>query len=216
MRVIAGKLRSRQLKSSKGLELRPTSDRLRETLFDILGNLVVGSRFIDGFAGTGAVGIEALSRGAAEVTFIEKSGKAADLIRRNLESLGVKTGTRVLPMDVLHGLRILEEELSARRQPVQPASPDVEGEPRTEAAQIILFLDPPYDKAAEYDRVLMFAGSANLLEQGDLVIAEHRRNFRLPEAVESLERVRVASQGDGALSFYRMAKKTPIHHAGTE
>ena len=112
MRVIAGIYRSRQLKCLKGLALRPTSDRLRETLFNILGELVVGSRFIDTFAGTGAIGIEALSRGAKEVVFIEKHAPSAALIKKNLESLEVQTGARVLPIDVLHGLQLLAKELS--------------------------------------------------------------------------------------------------------
>jgi 16S rRNA (guanine966-N2)-methyltransferase len=188
MRVIAGKFRSRQLKSLKSSALRPTSDRLRETLFNILGNLVVGSRFIDAFAGTGAVGIEALSRGASEVIFIEKHPATAAVIKKNLESLQInKDEGRVVPIDVLHALETLSKENSDSRE-----VPD------------ILFLDPPYDHAAEYERVLSFLGSATLLNEGALVIAEHRRNSELPETVENLQRVRVLRQGDATLSFYRL------------
>src|SRR6202023_3948555 len=107
MRVIAGTYRSRILKSLKGLALRPTSDRLRETLFNVLGPNVSGARFLDLFAGTGAVGIEALSRGAAEVVFIEKHPPAATLIRRNLDSLGVNTGVTVLAVDAIRGIAML-------------------------------------------------------------------------------------------------------------
>jgi 16S rRNA (guanine966-N2)-methyltransferase len=191
MRIIAGKYRSRQLKSLKGLTLRPTSDRLRETLFDILGERVIGSRFIDAFAGTGAVGIEALSRGAQEVVFIEKHAGTASLIKKNLESLEIRSGTRVLPIDVLHGLELLSKE--------DPGSGEVPD---------ILFLDPPYDNAADYDRVLSFLASATLLCEGSLVIAEHRRKFELPEAVQNLQRVRVLRQGDASLSFYRLMKNS--------
>src|SRR4029077_15880880 len=99
MRVIAGKYRSRLLKSLKGNALRPTSDRLRETLFNVLGPNVAGSRFLDVFAGTGAVGIEAISRGAVEVVFIENHIPAATLIRRNLASLEIQNGAQVLPLD---------------------------------------------------------------------------------------------------------------------
>src|SRR5256885_3979154 len=99
MRVIAGLYRSRILKSLKGLALRPTSDRLRETLFNVLAPNIPASRFVDLFAGTGAVGIEALSRGATEVVFIENRVPAATLIRRNLESLGINTGVTVLAVD---------------------------------------------------------------------------------------------------------------------
>ncbi len=192
MRVIAGKFRSRQLKSLKGLALRPTSDRLRETLFDILGDLVIGSRFIDAFAGTGAVGIEALSRGAHEAVFIEKYAPAAALIKKNLESLEIKEGARVLPIDALHGLELLAKENSGTSQSLQ-----------------ICFLDPPYDHATDYDRVLSFLGSATLLAEGSLVIAEHRRQFELPATVVSLQRVRTLHQGDATLSFYRLRKTQP-------
>jgi 16S rRNA (guanine966-N2)-methyltransferase len=200
MRIIAGKFRSRQLKSAKGLDLRPTSDRLRETLFDILGDLVVGSRFIDAFAGTGAVGIEALSRGAQNVIFIEKHAATASLIKKNLAALEIRDQTRVLPIDVLHALQLLANG------------------PSTCAGNAldILFLDPPYDHAADYDRVLSFLGSATLLSEGGLVIAEHRRKFQLPEAVESLQRVRVLHQGDAALSFYRLIKTPQPNDAASQ
>src|ERR1700731_1846122 len=99
MRIIAGTYRSRILKSLKGLALRPTSDRLRETLFNVLGPAVDGARFIDVFAGTGAVVIEALSRGALEVVFIEHHAPAAALIRRNLESLDIRSGATVIVSD---------------------------------------------------------------------------------------------------------------------
>lgn len=191
MRIIAGKFRSRQLKSAKGLDLRPTSDRLRETLFDILGDLVVGSRFIDAFAGTGAVGIEALSRGAEQVIFIEKHAATASLIKKNLAALEIHAQARVLPIDALHALQLLASEPPSR--------------PNNDALDI-LFLDPPYDHASDYERVLSFLGSATLLSEGGLVIAEHRRKFQLPEAVEFLQRVRVLHQGDAALSFYRLIK----------
>jgi len=108
MRVIAGTYRSRILKSLKGLALRPTSDRLRETLFNVLAPNISGSRFADLFAGTGAIGIEALSRGAAEVVFIENHAPATALIRKNLDSLGIRAGFTVLPVDVLRGLEMLE------------------------------------------------------------------------------------------------------------
>lgn len=199
MRIIAGKFRSRQLKSLKGLSLRPTSDRLRETLFDILGERVVGSRFFDVFAGTGAVGIEALSRGATKVVFIEKHAPASALIKKNLESLEVWEGTRVLPLDALKGLEILAKENTGT------------GETRD-----IVFLDPPYASAEEYDRVLSFLGSSNLLHENALVIAEHRRNFDLPEAIGDLERVRVLRQGDATLSFYRRLRKSPASPGAPE
>jgi 16S rRNA (guanine(966)-N(2))-methyltransferase RsmD len=185
MRIIAGTYKSRILKSLKGPALRPTSDRLRETLFNVLAPNLAGSRFVDLFAGTGAIGIEALSRGAAEVVFIENHAPAATLIRRNLESLGIKTGATVLAVDALRGLAML----AARKDSGAPAFDHI-------------FLDPPYAAAKEYSRVLEFLGSADLLVPGGVVIAEHRRSFDLPEP-GAIERFRVLRQGDAALSFYR-------------
>jgi 16S rRNA (guanine966-N2)-methyltransferase len=186
MRVIAGTYRSRILKSLKGLALRPTSDRLRETLFNVLGSNVSGARFLDLFAGTGAIGIEALSRGAAEVVFIENHPPAAALIRRNLDSLDVRSGVTVLAVDVHRGL----ETLTSRQK-------------EAELGFDYVFLDPPYAATEDYASVLRFLGSANLLVSSGIVIAEHRRNFDLPETAGALRRVRVLKQGDAALSFYR-------------
>jgi 16S rRNA (guanine966-N2)-methyltransferase len=186
MRVIAGTYKSRLLKSLKGLALRPTSDRLRETLFNVLAQNIAGSRFVDLFAGTGAIGIEALSRGSAEVVFIENHAPAATLIRRNLESLGINTGVTVLAADALRGLAML----AARKNRGAPACD-------------FIFLDPPYAAAEDYSHVLEFLGTADLLAPGGIVVAEHRRNFDLPEAPGVLKRFRVLKQGDAALSFYR-------------
>jgi len=188
MRVIAGIYRSRILKSLKGLALRPTSDRLRETLFNVLGPGVAGSRFIDLFAGTGAIGIEALSRGAAEVVFIENHPPAVALIRRNLASLHIRSGATVLATDALLGL----EKLAFRQKRESPGYD-------------LVFLDPPYAAAKDYARVLEFLGSATLLASGGIVVAEHRRSFDLPEEVGALRCYRVLKQGDAALSFYRVA-----------
>jgi 16S rRNA (guanine966-N2)-methyltransferase len=188
MRVIAGIHRSRILKSLRGLALRPTSDRLRETLFNVLGSDVAGSRFLDLFAGTGAIGIEALSRAAAEVVFVENHPPAAALIRRNLASLGIRSGATVMALDAHRAL----EKLASRQ--------------KSEVAGFnFIFLDPPYAAAKDYSRVLEFLGSANLLASGGIVVAEHRRNFDLPEAAGALLRYRVLKQGDAALSFYRRA-----------
>jgi 16S rRNA (guanine(966)-N(2))-methyltransferase RsmD len=187
MRIIAGTYRSRVLKSLKSLALRPTSDKLRETLFNVLGPGVSGSRFLDLFAGTGAIGIEALSRGAAEVVFVENHPPAAALIRRNLESLDICSGATVLAVDALRGL----EKLASRQK-------------SSSARYDFIFLDPPYAAAKDYARVLEFLGSANLLAPGGIIIAEHRRSFNLPEEIGALRRYRVLKQGDAALSFYHV------------
>ena len=192
MRIIAGKFRSRQLKSLKGLALRPTSDRLRETLFNVLADLVTGSRFVDLFAGTGAVGIEAFSRGAHEVIFVEKHSPSVALIKKNLDSLEIRDHFRVLAQDALPALERLAGEPTA-------AHPRID----------LLFLDPPYAEQAQYINVLSFLGKATLLAPGAVVVAEHLRTLDLPESFGKLERVRVLRQGDAALSFYRYRPPSP-------
>lgn len=188
MRIIAGKYRSRILKSLKGEALRPTSDRLRETLFDVLGASVEGARFLDVFAGTGAIGIEALSRGAAEAIFIEKHAPAAKLIRQNLDALEITTGYTVLATSALGAL----EKLAARHT---SSAPPVH----------LVFLDPPYAAHKEYGRTLEFLSSsqAAFLAPDALIIFEHHHKFSLPESTGRLTRTRVLKQGDAALSFYR-------------
>ena len=187
MRVIAGTYRSRILKSLNGPALRPTSDRLRETLFDVLGKEVAGSRFLDLFAGTGAIGIEALSRGAEETVFVENHGPAAALIRRNLASLAIQKGATVLAVDALRGIEVL----ASRNATISGFN--------------YVFLDPPYAAAKQYARVLESLGYRNVLAPGGVVIAEHRRSFDLPEQAGAFERYRLLQQGDAALSFYRRA-----------
>ena len=192
MRVIAGKYRSRLLKSLKGNALRPTSDRLRETLFNVLSHRVAGSRFLDIFAGTGAVGIEALSRGAIEIVFVENHAPAAALIRQNLESLAVPSGAQVLPLDALRAL----EKIARKRKP-------------TDAPFDFVFLDPPYAEKEQYDRVLGFLGTAPFLATGSVVIAEHRRTFELPRRIGRLLETRILRQGDAALSFFEHQAAEP-------
>lgn len=182
--MIAGKFRSRQLKGPKTLRLRPTSDRLRETLFNVLGAAVEDSLFVDLYAGTGAIGIEALSRGAREVIFVESHVKAAGLIRDNLATLGVRTGVEVIEASALRGL----EKLAARHLVAD-----------------FIFLDPPYEKEQDYPLVLEFLDASHLVAPNGVVIVEHRRKKELPERFERLERVRLLEQGDAALSFYRLA-----------
>jgi len=186
MRIIAGRYRSRILKSLKGLALRPTSDRLRESLFNVLGPAVAGSRFLDVFAGTGAVGIEALSRSAAHVTFIENHAPAAKLIRHNLDSLKITNGYTILAADALTAL----QKLADRHAPSTPPFDFV-------------FVDPPYAAHADYIRTLDFLGSSSFLSTDALVIFEHHHKFQLPEHSGSLHCTRILKQGDAALTFFR-------------
>jgi 16S rRNA (guanine966-N2)-methyltransferase len=184
MRVIAGKYRSRTLRSLKGQALRPTSDRLRETLFNILGQDVKDSVFVDLFAGTGAVGIEALSRGASSAMFVEKRRSAVAVIHHNLQTLGVAGEAHVIAADVLQAL----ERLEASNMHAD-----------------FIFLDPPYDAGEAYENALDFLGRSQLLAAGGRVIAEHFHKRKLPEHVGTLELTRVVEQGDSALNIYRVA-----------
>lgn len=184
MRVIAGKYRSRKLRSLMGKMLRPTGDRLRETLFNILGPTVEHTTFVDLYAGTGAVGIEALSRGARRAIFVEEHAPAVTLIRRNLESLGISTEAEVLRMNALRAIERLEERLIH--------------------AQFV-YLDPPYEANEEYESTLDALGESSLVAPGGRVIVEHLRKRVLPEQIGELELARVVEQGHAALSFYRLA-----------
>jgi 16S rRNA (guanine966-N2)-methyltransferase len=189
MRIIAGKYRSRVLQSLPGLSLRPSSDRLRETLFNVLtaGNpsALQGSVWLDLFAGTGAVGIEALSRGAAFVCFVESSTRAAELIRRNVHALQVDaTSFRIVQEDVSRFLRRKSDS------------------PKADFA----FFDPPYRDQDAYSQTLQKLGA--WMKPGAIAIAEHEKRFDPGEESGTFIRYRKLVQGDAALSFYRLIKLT--------
>jgi 16S rRNA (guanine966-N2)-methyltransferase len=185
MRIIAGQFRSRPLRSSRGAEIRPTSDRLRETLFNVLtaGNpsALEGSVWLDLFAGTGAVGIEALSRGAKMVYFVDSSKAAAELIEKNLVPLSVVGKFHILRKEVQRAIPLLES------QHIQPH---------------FIFLDPPYALQNAY-RETLTALADSATAQSALIIAEHDKKFDPGEKFGSLHRTRRLDQGDAALSFYQ-------------
>jgi 16S rRNA (guanine966-N2)-methyltransferase len=180
MRIISGKYRGRKLQGPKGLDLRPTSDRLKQTLYDILGLAVPGATILDGFAGTGAVGLEGLSRGAREVVFIDSSRDAVRLIRLNLASCGITSGYRILQGDVFTSLRTLAKE---------------------EFHAGIIFLDPPYHWGPYGDLVETLFRTRIAREESKVVI-EHHRKASLPESGAGFQRLRTVQQGDKCLSFY--------------
>ncbi len=184
MRVIAGQYRSRILQAPRGLDTRPTSDRLRETLFNVLAPRIAGTLFLDLYAGSGAVGIEALSRGAREAIFVEQAEVANRAIRANLAALEIRGGYALETRGVSAAIRRLAE---ADRQ------------------ADLVFLDPPYAEVAEYEATLDLLGGAcvGLLAPGALVIAEHEKRRDLEARYRVLVRFRVLKQGDAALSFYR-------------
>jgi 16S rRNA (guanine(966)-N(2))-methyltransferase RsmD len=172
MRVIAGEFRSRRLKTIAGLDTRPTPDRLRETLFDIVTPRIENVTFLDAYAGTGSVGIEALSRGAAHAIFVEKSRGAVEVIRENLRSLGLEQRATVVLGKVAFELA---------RHPSN-----------------IVFLDPPYELPGEYPAAL----DALAPQPPSLVIVQHSTRVELAERYHQMCRLRVVKQGDNALSFY--------------
>jgi 16S rRNA (guanine966-N2)-methyltransferase len=173
MRVIGGEFRSRVLKSLPGLDVRPTPDRLRESLFSILAPRLAGALFADLYAGTGAVGIEALSRGAQRAIFVEHSPASVEVIRANLKSLGLE-----------HRSRVWQGRAASLIPKIETAD--------------IAFLDPPYPQEHEYARAMLALAD----EPPSLVIAQHSSRFSMEESYGVLKRSRVVKQGDNTLSFF--------------
>jgi 16S rRNA (guanine(966)-N(2))-methyltransferase RsmD len=186
MRIIAGTYRSRVLEAPPGLRTRPTSDRLRETLFNVLAPRIQASAFLDLYAGSGAAGIEAISRGAASVTFVERAPAALKALHGNLARLQITSGFRVHAGSVAAFLHSI-----------------LNGKPKPEPHEVV-FLDPPYEAAHEYTATLSLLGgaAASLLAPDAIVIAEHRRKHPLGERYGRLTRTRLLEQGDAALSFF--------------
>lgn len=196
MRIIAGKYRGRRLKSPPSLLTRPTSDRLREALFNVLAPRIQGARFLDLCAGTGAVGIEALSRGAAHVTFVDQSRKMCALIETNVGAL--KVDDDEIEMVTAEALDFLRR----REQKLNEPSLTVGLLPRLTEPFDIVFFDPPY--AADYDAVLNYISehTARLLTKSGWVIVEHHKKKELNDRFGGLQRFRILKQGDSVLSFF--------------
>jgi 16S rRNA (guanine966-N2)-methyltransferase len=173
MRVIGGKFRSRRLITMPGNDVRPTPDRLRETLFNVLAPEIEGVVFLDAYAGSGAVGIEALSRGARRALLFERSAGAIAVIRQNVESLGISSQATIIRGNAL----ILIPKHSAD----------------------IVFLDPPYSQERDYHAALEVLSAS----PPRLVVAQHDTRLALAKSAECFERVRVIRQGSNSLSFYR-------------
>ncbi|HEU4388116.1 MAG TPA: 16S rRNA (guanine(966)-N(2))-methyltransferase RsmD [Blastocatellia bacterium] len=182
MRVIAGIYGGRRLRSLEGLAVRPTSDRLRETLFNILGSRIAGTRFLDLCAGSGAVGIEALSRGAGHVTFIERSRRACSVIRQNLRTLEAEAHATIFNRDAITALRRLTTDSRVFE---------------------LVFVDPPYESQA-YSEIMAALGKGLILTEGALVVVEHRAKTPPQSEVGRLREYRVIKQGESALAFYEL------------
>jgi 16S rRNA (guanine(966)-N(2))-methyltransferase RsmD len=182
MRIIAGEFRGRRLKTLAGRAVRPTSDRLRETLFNVLGAAVAGSTFIDCYAGSGAVGLEAASRGAAMVFLIEESPAAIRIIEQNIATLAIYEHAKTIHARVNQALHRLAEQ-------------GVHAE--------FCFLDPPYSALQDCARNMKGLARSTLMRRDGLMILEHSRKDDSPELASGWVRVRLLQQGSSALSFYR-------------
>jgi 16S rRNA (guanine966-N2)-methyltransferase len=182
VRVITGKFKGRRLKGTPPAGIRPTSDKLKETLFNILGPRIEGATVLDGCAGLGGIGIEALSRGAKMVYFVEQSRKACHIIRENLTTLGVEEGAQILEMDLVRALDTIDLPFD------------------------IAFIDPPYEREDLYQVILDRFAGAELLNPDGLLILEHSKRKQLPDAAGSILKTRFLVQGDAALAFYRPAR----------
>jgi len=178
MRIISGKFKSRRLKATPPPGIRPTSDKLRETLFNILGARVERAAFLDGCAGVGAVGIEAISRGAAFVHFVDQSRKACQMIRENLKSLEIEEGFKILEMELVRALRTVNVPFD------------------------IADVGPPYERVDLFDAVQDWFGSSQWLTDGGVLILEHSKRKVLPDSSGGVRKIRSLVQGDAALAFY--------------
>jgi len=185
MRIVAGRFGSRPLAAPPGMATRPTSDRLRETLFNVLAPRIQGASFLDLYSGSGAVGIEALSRGSASVVFVERAPAALKVLRANLDRLGIANAVRIHATSVSAFLRRPNSNQAAPFE--------------------LIFLDPPYDAITEYASTLALLGAAAspLLAPNAQIVAEHRRKYPLEDQYATLHRTRLLEQGDAALSFYQ-------------
>ena len=184
VRVIAGTFRHQRLTTLRGSETRPTSDKLKETLFNLVREEVEESVFLDCFSGSGSVGIEALSRGARDVTLIESAPRAVQVIERNLKSLSPAPSDRVtlLTQPVQASLRILQRRMCKFG---------------------IVFIDPPYDAVQHYPRTLEQIHRCQVLAPRACVILEHSKWLTLQPRYHDLSRVRQVGHGDSRLSLYR-------------
>ncbi len=191
MRIITGHYRGRILKSPPSMQIRPTSDRMRETLFNVLAQRIEGARLLDLCAGTGAIGIEALSRDAAFVTFVDRVHKMCALVEANLDLCGVPEElTEVVKSDAAEYLR----------RTVEGKGEDWRG---GRGSWDIIFYDPPY--ATDYLPVLELLGTHTdaLLQQDGVIVVEHHHKNGLRDELGSIRRQRILKQGDSALSFYK-------------
>lgn len=186
MRVIAGRARGRRLKAPPGMDTRPITDMIKEALFNVLGDTVEGTCFLDLFAGSGSVGIEALSRGAAKAVFIDKSLASVEIIKENLANCGFSQGFEVYRNDIFKALDLLE-----RRQMIFD----------------LIYIDPPFTQEDLFDKVMYKLDKTNVLSECGIMIIRTRRKKQLPSNLNSLDEYRVNDYGESTLHYYRIFKE---------
>lgn len=190
MRVISGKLKGKKLFSLKGQTLRPTSDRVKEAIFDILQDQIRGKKVLDLFGGTGALGIEALSRGARSAVFVEESTRSLAALRKNIKECRLKEQAEVLAREAQTGIKILET--------------------RGESFELI-FLDPPYGRGLAR-RVLQALSRSSIVSPGTLIVAEHSLSEEL-DSIPSWQRVDLRRYGRTQVSFFSLKKESSSGNA---
>lgn len=186
MRVIAGEYRGRRLDRIEGMEIRPTSDKVKESLFNMLGEAVIDCSFLDLFGGTGGIGIEALSRGAKHVVFIDAGIKSIKVLKGNLERLNIKAGAEVFHTDYETAIKKLY---------------------KYNKQFDIVFIDPPYSLGMAQNALVCIEANPILAQDG-LIIVEHDSRDDMPNKVGRLALYRVKRYGNTSLSFYSIDKQT--------
>ena len=192
MRIISGASKGRKLVTPKSQSLRPTSDRVKESIFNILGGEVEGKLVLDLFAGTGNLGIEALSRGAKKAVFVEKGRQALQLIRRNVIQIGLEGRVEIIPRDASRAIGILKW--------------------RGEIFDLIM-MDPPYEKGL-IKRTLTKLNSHPIYHVNSILIIEHDRREPLPSIPEGWNLIRERRMGDTVISFLTPCERE--HLTGTK
>jgi 16S rRNA (guanine(966)-N(2))-methyltransferase RsmD len=182
MKIGSGRFRGRTIQVPKGLKTRPTSGRLKKALFDIIAPALQGARVLDLFAGAGALGLEAISRGASHVIFVERRKSAVAVIAANLEKLGVADQAEVHQIEAAKAIQQLSQ--------------------RSEELDVVL-IDPPYG-AGVYETVMKHMDEASIMGPDGLVIVEHHHKVELDDAYGSLRKHRVVRAGESCLTFYRL------------
>lgn len=182
MRIIAGMAKGCTLRSLRGQALRPTMDRVRETLFAVLARKVEGAAFLDLFAGAGTVGLEALSRGAAEAVFVESHRPAGAVIRENAHRCGVADRAVVITAPVPRGLAIIRQQARRFR---------------------IIFLDPPYDRGEVRGTMCRLAQWPELLAEDGVLVVQRSRHEEIEEQIGPFKRMKQSRFGETILDYYQ-------------